>query len=77
MRSDDDLGFITLTGIGHADLSRPMSVNFVNKTDACREVYLMTVRLYLRTWLPRTVCAPEFFIGALMLFTSIFYKFAN
>jgi hypothetical protein len=44
MRSDDDLGFITLTGIGHADLSRPMSVNFVNKTEACREVYLMTVR---------------------------------
>lgn len=43
MRSDD-LGFITLTGIGHADLSRPMSVNFVNKTEACREVYLMTVR---------------------------------
>lgn len=31
MRSDDDLGFITLTGIGHADLSWPMSVNFVNK----------------------------------------------
>lgn len=44
MRSDDDLGFITLTGIGHADLSRPMSVNFVNKTEACCEVYLMTVR---------------------------------
>lgn len=44
MQSDDDLGFITLTGIGHADLSRPMSVNFVNKTEACREVYLMTVR---------------------------------
>lgn len=44
MRSDDDLGFITLTGIGHADLSRPMSVNFVNKTEAYREVYLMTVR---------------------------------
>lgn len=44
MRSDDDLGFITLTGIGHADLSWPMSVNFVNKTEACREVYLMTVR---------------------------------
>lgn len=43
MRSDD-LGFITLTGIGHADLSRPMSVNFVNKTETCREVYLMTVR---------------------------------
>lgn len=43
MRSDDDLGFITLTGIGHADLSWPMSVNFVNKTEACREVYLMTV----------------------------------
>lgn len=38
MWSDDDLGFITLTGIGHADLSRPMSVNFVNKTEACREV---------------------------------------
>lgn len=36
MRSDDDLGFITLTGIGHADLSLPMSVNFVNKTEACR-----------------------------------------
>jgi hypothetical protein len=44
MRSDDDLGFITLTGIGHADLSWLMSVNFVNKTEACREVYLMTVR---------------------------------
>lgn len=44
MWSDDDLGFITLTGIGHADLSWPMSVNFVNKTEACREVYLMTVR---------------------------------
>ncbi len=44
MQSDDDLGFITLTGIGHADLSWPMSVNFVNKTEACREVYLMTVR---------------------------------
>lgn len=44
MRSDDDLGFITLTGIGHADLSLLMSVNFVNKTEACREVYLMTVR---------------------------------
>lgn len=44
MRSDDDLGFVTLTGIGHADLSRPMSVNFVNKTEACREVYFMTVR---------------------------------
>lgn len=44
MRSDDDLGFITLTGIGHADLSRLMSVNFVNKTEACCEVYLMTVR---------------------------------
>ncbi len=44
MQSDDDLGFITLTGIGHADLSRPMSVNFVNKTEACCEVYLMTVR---------------------------------
>lgn len=44
MRSDDDLGFVTLTGIGHADLNRPMSVNFVNKTEACREVYLMTVR---------------------------------
>lgn len=44
MRSDDDLGFVTLTGIGHADLSWPMSVNFVNKTEACREVYLMTVR---------------------------------
>lgn len=44
MQSDDDLGFITLTGIGHADLSLLMSVNFVNKTEACREVYLMTVR---------------------------------
>lgn len=44
MRSDDDLGFITLTGIGHADLSWPMSVNFVNKTEACRGVYLVTVR---------------------------------
>ncbi len=44
MRSDDDLGFITLTGIGHADLSLLMSVNFVNKTEACREVYFMTVR---------------------------------
>lgn len=44
MRSDDDLGFITLTDIGHADLSLLMSVNFVNKTEACREVYLMTVR---------------------------------
>lgn len=44
MRSDDDLGFITLTGIGHADLSLLMSVNFVNKTEACREVYLMIVR---------------------------------
>lgn len=44
MWSDDDLGFITLTGIGHADLSWLMSVNFVNKTEACREVYLMTVR---------------------------------
>lgn len=44
MRSDDDLGFVTLTGIGHADLSWLMSVNFVNKTEACREVYLMTVR---------------------------------
>lgn len=44
MRSDDDLGFITLTGIGHADLSWPMSVNFVNKTEACSEVCLMTVR---------------------------------
>lgn len=44
MRSDDDLGFVTLTGIGHADLSRPMSVNFVNKTEACSEVCFMTVR---------------------------------
>lgn len=44
MRSDDDLGFITLTGIGHADLSLLMSGNFVNKTEVCREVYLMTVR---------------------------------
>lgn len=44
MRSDDDLGFITLTGISHADLSWLMSVNFVNKTEACCEVYLMTVR---------------------------------
>lgn len=44
MQSDDDLGFITLTGIGHADLSLLMSVNFVNKTEACREVYLMIVR---------------------------------
>ena len=25
MRSDDDLGFVTLTGIGHADLSWPIS----------------------------------------------------
>ena len=44
MRSDDDLGFITLTGIGHADLSWPMSVNFGNKTEACREVNPMIVR---------------------------------
>ena len=36
MRSDDDLGFVMLTGIGHADLSWLMSVNFVNKTEACR-----------------------------------------
>lgn len=54
MRSDDDLGFITLTGIGHADLSRPMSVNFVNKTEACREVYLMTVR-----YLAPDLAAPD------------------
>lgn len=77
MRSDDDLGFITLTGIGHADLSLLMSVNFVNKTEACREVYLMTVRHLAPALAARAVCAPEFFIGALMLFTSIFYKFAN
>ena len=58
MRSDDDLGFITLTGIGHADLSLLMSVNFVNKTEVCREVYLMTVR-HLSTALaaPGSLCA--------------------
>lgn len=33
-----------LTGIDRADLSRPVPVNFVNNVEACREVYLVTVR---------------------------------
>ena len=35
---------IMLTGIGRADLSRPVPVNFIYNTEVCRGVYLVTVR---------------------------------
>lgn len=35
---------IMLTGIGRAGLSRPVPEIFVNNTEACRGVYLVTVR---------------------------------
>ncbi len=35
---------IMLTGIGRADLSRPVPEIFVNNTEVCRGVYLVTVR---------------------------------
>lgn len=41
---------IMLTGIGRADLSRPVPVNFVNNTEACRGVYLVTVRYLTSFW---------------------------
>ncbi len=41
---------IMLTGIGHAGLSRPVPVNFVNNTEACRGVYLVTVRYLTSFW---------------------------
>ena len=50
IRSVPLIYIIMLTGIGRADLSRPVPVNFVNNTEACRGVYLVTVRYLTSFW---------------------------